>query len=164
MKKTMFRTSLIVALVLALVGLTVSSFAYWDQLTTKDSREITISEGAVISINQQVNPTEKLIPVEAVLGEGETHEVTFTYDVKLSKKAVNDLILNVTLTNKTIDGSTEHADLVNVEINPLTSTVNQEGTQVVVKVTLTMPENNLQYEAIKNKAIAFELTFSATQA
>ena len=159
MKQSLLRTSLVVALILALIGLTASSFAYWDRLTTEDKdNTVIIGEGAELKVTKNVTVTGALIPKTAVLGVGEVYEVVLEYDVKLSKKAQEDLVLNVEASNVLIGGDGTYSDLVNIEITG-DFFVNASGTKITVTVTLTEPTTSEIYEAIIGKTITFDLTF-----
>ena len=159
MKQSLLRTSLVVALILALIGLTASSFAYWDRLTTEDKvNTVIIGEGAELKVTKNVTVTGALIPKTAVLGVGEVYEVVLEYDVKLSKEAQNDLVLNVEASNVLIGGDGTYSDLVNIEITG-DRYVNASGTKITVTVTLTEPTTSEIYEAIIGKTITFDLTF-----
>lgn len=159
MKQSLLRTSLVVALILALIGLTASSFAYWDRLTTEDKdNTVIIGEGAELKVTKNVTVTGALIPKTAVLGVGEVYEVVLEYDVKLSKEAQKDLVLNVEASNVLIGGDDTYSDLVNIEITG-DFFVNASGTKITVTVTLTEPTTSEIYEAIFGKTITFDLTF-----
>lgn len=159
MKQSLLRTSLVVALILALIGLTASSFAYWDRLTTEDKdNTVIIGEGAELKVTKNVTVTGALIPKTAVLGVGEVYEVVLEYDVKLSKEAQEDLVLNVEASNVLIGGDDTYSDLVNIEITG-DFFVNASGTKITVTVTLTEPTTSEIYEAICGKTITFDLTF-----
>lgn len=160
MKQSLLRTSLVVALILALIGLTASSFAYWDRLTTEDKdNTVIIGEGAELKVTKKVTVTGGiLIPKTAVLGVGEVYEVVLEYDVKLSKEAQEDLVLNVEASNVLIGGDDTYSDLVNIEITG-DFFVNASGTKITVTVTLTEPTTSEIYEAIFGKTITFDLTF-----
>lgn len=159
MKQSLLRTSLVVALILALIGLTASSFAYWDRLTTEDKdNTVIIGEGAELKVTKKVTVTGALIPKTAVLGVGEVYEVVLEYDVKLSKEAQKDLVLNVEASNVLIGGDDTYSDLVNIEITGAFF-VNASGTKITVTVTLTEPTTSEIYEAIFGKTITFDLTF-----
>jgi len=159
MKQSLLRTSLVVALILALIGLTASSFAYWDRLTTEDKdNTVIIGEGAELKVTKNVTVTGALIPKTAVLGVSEVYEVVLEYDVKLSKEAQEDLVLNVEASNVLIGGDDTYSDLVNIEITG-DFFVNASGTKITVTVTLTEPTTSEIYEAIFGKTITFDLTF-----
>lgn len=163
MKKSLFRTSLVIALILALVGLTVSSFAYWDRLTTRDENNvIELGEGTALQVTEKVvvDSDKNLIPSTAVLGVNDTYSVEYTFTVKLSKEAVEDLLLTVEAINVKIGGDATHAELVKITLNYDTN-VNIGGTTVVVTVTLDEPTTQAAYEAIFGKTITFDLVFRA---
>ncbi|HPT89572.1 MAG TPA: hypothetical protein PLY84_04240 [Bacilli bacterium] len=159
MKQSLLRTSLVVALILALIGLTASSFAYWDRLTTEEKdNTVIIGEGAELKVTKKVTVTDALIPKTAVLGVGEVYEVVLEYEVKLSKEAQEDLVLHVEKSNVLIGGDDTYSYLVNIEITG-DFFVNASGTKITVTVTLTEPTALEIYEAIFGKTITFDLTF-----
>lgn len=157
MKQSLLRTSLVVALILALIGLTASSFAYWDRLTTEKDNTVIIGVGAELKVTKKVTVTDVLIPKTAVLGVGEVYEVVLEYEVKLSKEAQEDLVLHVEKSNVLIGGDDTYSYLVNIEITG-DFFVNASGTKITVTVTLTEPTTS-EYEAIFGKTITFDLTF-----
>lgn len=170
MKKTMFRTSLIVVLLLALVGLTVSSFAYWDQTAGDNDKAIVeISEGVRLSVDAEIGGNEggNLIPEDAIAVDGDVTEVELTYTVKFTKKLANNFDLKVGVANVKIGAGDADASLVNVFIEDVENekllTLEADATEitVVVTVTLNMPENNDEYLAVANQKITFTINFEA---
>lgn len=171
MKNPIFKTSLIISLVLALLGLTVSTFAMWDQLTTTEDEVICVGVGTELTRTERVISTEgRLIPKSAILGPGDVHEVEIRYELKLSKQTVEDLLLDVEIKNVRVGGiaTLSHfvlIDLYKLENGVIVKTddylVNNTGTIVILKVTLLEPQDQNAYEMMKNKQITFDVEFSA---
>ena len=73
------------------------------------------------------------------------------------------LPFNVVKSNVLIGADATHASLVNVVIDAPTTLVDTTLKTVTVTVTLTEPTDQATYEAIINKAITFDLTFTVSQ-
>jgi hypothetical protein len=165
--KKVMKTGLIVFLVVLMLGLTATSFAYWDQLTqTKEDPIVNIGEGKKVVVSETVNnTTEKLIPVGAIEGIDEVYAIELNYTVNLDKEAATALTLTVEASEVKIGGETTFADKVIITITPSTTTLNNIPTTVKVTVTLdpTMVTDTVDYSSIFNGVISFKLTFSAAQ-
>lgn len=170
MKKRNLKIGLIVLLVMLMLGLTYTSFAFWDQLTKTDDITVNIGEGKEISIDVTVNDnsgTDKLIPVGTVKGPNEVYQLTVEFEVTLDNQTQSALNLSVNYSDVLIDGTDTYSNLVDITITP-TSTI-QYGTPVTGTATITLTEPNddaageTAYSAISGKPITFTLTFKATQ-
>jgi len=161
------RNLLSIALLLLLVAVTTLTFAYWDQLTANDDKDIEIGEGQTIVVNGVVDSELKLIPTTAVLDPlTDVYEITVTYTITLNKVNASDKV-KVTLTSLTVDEDTEHAGLVNVlfgeeevvedEFVELTAA---QPLTLVVTFTLNEPANEEDYNAVANKEIAYSIEFT----
>lgn len=167
MKQNILKISLVVVLVLALFGLTITSFAFWDQLTQTENETIVIGEGTTVSVAAVVTVPEGkfLVPAGVVMGTNDVSSVELTYEVEIDKELVDALDLSVIASSVLIDGSAENAGLVNINIALAQATINA-GDKVLVTVTVTLdePTSQAQYDAVKNGDITFTLTFTATAA
>ena len=166
-KKKVMKTGLIVFLIVLMLGLTATSFAYWDQLTqTKTDPIVNIGEGKEVVVSATVNnTTDKLIPVGAIEGLNEVYAIELDYTVNLDKEAAADLTLTVTASDVKIGGLATYADKVVIAITPSTTALNNDPVNVKVTVTLdpTMVSDAVDYSSIFNGVITFNLTFSAAQ-
>jgi hypothetical protein len=163
-RKRIFRSALILALLLALIGLTVSTYAYWDSLEKTTNETINLGQGQEVVISVVPAPGTHLIPAGAKLDTNDTYAIDLEYDVDLQKPEASDLTLTVTASNVKIGGDDTNAGLVNIAFayNPLTKEINStKSVHVKVTVTLTEPATVEIYEAIKNKPVTFDLTFTA---
>ena len=158
---------LIFGLVFLLLIITVTTYSYWDNLTKTDAdKTITLGSGINLIVEKvEASPPagKKLIPQGAYIGVNDVDAIKLKYDVKLSKKTLSDLFLDVTVKNITIDDKPDYAYLVNVEIDKSQSNINDETIFVNIKVTLNNPEDEVVYQAITGKIIKFELHFMAVQ-
>jgi hypothetical protein len=163
MKKSLLVSAL--AIFMLIIGLTTYSFAYWDSLSTRQTPTIDLGEGTtlVVSATATVPNGKTLVPTSVILGANDVKEIVLNYDVVLSKKAYNDLTLSVMATNVTIGNDETYANLVNITINPTTTNINNDKINVTVVITLSEPEDEVAYLAIKNQPIKFDLNFSAIQ-
>ena len=178
MNKKKLKISIIISLVILMLGLTYTSFAFWDQLTKSDDITVNIGEGKKIDVSFVMAPEEgkTLIPVGAVLGPDDVSEVNVKIKVVLDNEVVNPLKLEVTKTQVLIDGVTTHAGLINVIISKDKEFIQLKNDDVIVDVVITLTEPSIgppsgypdadaaiaAYEAIKNKEVKITLTFTAS--
>lgn len=164
MNKKLFKKSVFVLFLLMLLGITATTYAFWDKLTNRQNdNTVTIGEGTTIVVNAVATPEEgkTLIPSGMVLGVNDVEEVVITYYVKLSKEAQNALNLNVTAENITVGGIENPFNLVNVAIVQDNALVNNVDVLVTITVTINTPVNESEYNSIANKQIKFDLVFKA---
>ena len=156
-----------VVLLVLLVSLSAGLvFAFWDQLSQTKAEVINVGEGVVLEVAAvaEVPSGKFLVPAGVVLKANDVEEVVLTYNVKLDQAAVDALNLAVVESDVLVGGAATYADLVNINIALASATVNGADVLVTVTVTLDEPATEAIYDAIKNKAISFTLTFTATQA
>ena len=151
-------------LVVFLFGGSTIAFAVWDQLeTTSDVVEISVGEGVVISVTLDDETEGNLIPEDAVLKEDDVKEVKLEFVVELDQDDLEETLnLKAIVQNLKIDDSDTNADLVNVDV-PEDLTIKNDEVEITLTVTLEMPEDSDQYEAIKNQNITFDVFFEATR-
>jgi hypothetical protein len=166
-RRRLFRTALVIALLLALVGLTISTYAYWDNLQQTTNETITIGVGETVTVSPRVVVPEGkiLVPVGALLGYNDVDSIDIKYTVSLSKPLSEAIKLTVEATGIAIAGNTYYSKYVNVTINnpKASGGFNSESSaEVIVTVTLNDDElTTTDYEGIKSQAITFNLTFTA---
>lgn len=155
----------VIALVLVLGG-SALAYSWWDSLAVTENETLTIGQGVTLQVSAVATaPAGKvLVPSGVVLKADDVTSVVLTYNVKLDLAAVTALNLSVTSSNVQIGGSTANASLVNIAISQASSTVNDTDVLVTVTVTLSQPADLATYTAVINKAITFDLAFTATQA
>jgi len=160
----MFKKILAVLVVAVLLGGSVLAFSYWDNLQKIEQEELNIGNGVTLVVAAVASaPVGKvLVPADVVMKANDVDSIVLTYNVKLDEAAVDALNLAVVASNIEIDGLTDNADLVNIVISLASSTVNATDVLVTVTVTLDQPASVLVYNAIKNKPITFDLTFTGT--
>jgi hypothetical protein len=167
----------IILLIFSLVATNVA-FTYWDSTTTNpDDPIIDIGVGAVLLVSQTVNPGEgiTLVPVGAFRGINDVNEVIYTYHVSLNKQG----LLRVSAKNILVDGLENPYGLIQIDIyedEPNTTpqsiyeiamnTLGEDDLSRVtirVRLTLSMPENEEQYMAVKGRSITFTLEFKGEE-
>lgn len=153
---------LIPMLLLSIATLSVVTYAFWNSLQTSKKVEVPIGDGVEIVVNLSSQTSKSLVPLGQALQPGQTESVVITYNVILSEETVNALDLSVSYSDVKINDSTLNTGLVNINIDPEATTINNSNVVVTVTVTLTEPADQAQYDAIKNQPITFTLTFTAT--
>lgn len=161
MKKVI--AAIIVAL---LLGGTALAFSWWDNLSQTQNETIEIGEGVTLNVSAVATaPVGKvLVPAGVVLKANDVDEIVLTYNVALDQAALTALNLSVVASDVQIGGSTDNADLVNINISQASATVNDADVLVTVTVTINEPSTQAIYDLIKNQAITFTLTFTGSQA
>lgn len=157
------RTIFILALLVLLLGSTVGAYAYWDNLQTIESETINLGAGTSLTVNADVvAPAGKvLVPVGFDSKPDDVTSIALTYQVKLDQTVTTDLNLTITASNIEINGDPTNAGLVTIDISPNTTTVNSTDVEITVIVSISEPATKAIYDAIKNQAITFDLTFTA---
>lgn len=172
----MKRKTLVAVLVLLLFFGTTTAYAYWDrtQVTTPENN-ITIGVGTTLEVTETIGGTgeENLVPYGTFRGENDVYEVMFFYNIELNKQGMVHILAKDIL----IDGTNEYSDLIIIDIYKtapnavptseytLTPTLNSDVYEdsVFVKVMLSMPQNETEYNAVAGKEISFTLEFSAQE-
>lgn len=159
----MIKKLLVAIIALALVGGSVSAFAYWDNLEQTSAETITLGQGVSLSVDVNANPPagKSLVPTGVIQKTNDVTQVVYKYDVYLDTTLGTDLPLTVSASNIQIGGSSTYAGLANVDITKAQNTVNSSAVLVTVTVTLDEPADSTEYNAIKNQDITFTLTFTA---
>lgn len=154
----------IIIIAILLVG-TGTAFAYWE--TSNQKVEETLSVGYGISLEVEAEATvpdgKLLVPVGESLRDNDIEEVVLTYNTKTSETITEGLNLDITASNILIGGLSTYSDLVNIDIEQVSSTVNSSDILVTVTVTILEPSTYEIYSQIVNQNITFTLTFEATQ-
>lgn len=153
----------LVLIVLALGGSTLA-FAWWDNLeTTQNNITVGVGEGVTISVDLEDQTAGTLVPSGVVMKTGDVTEVEVEFEVSLDQtNLLSALSLNVDVLNIEIDGDATYASLVNTSIdNP--GSIQNDNVTVTITITLDMPDNQTEYDAVANKNITFDVTFTASQ-
>ncbi len=160
----MIKKLLVAIIAFALIGGSVSAFAYWDDLSQTESETITLGQGVTLSVSATATaPAGKvLVPTGVVTKTNDVTSIVLTYDVELDTSLSSDLTLDVSASDIQIGGSTTYASLANVVVSPTSTGVNSTAVEVTVTVTLTEPATQAEYDAIKNQPITFNLNFNAS--
>lgn len=174
MIKYMFKHLSVIVLVLVTSLSACFVYAYWDQQSQNTNTEITLGEGVSLNVRAGVTVPEGkfLVPSTADLKANDITEVVLTYIVKLDQQLNEEVDLSVTASVIRIGGSLKYNELVNVDISPSTSKLNNENVLITITVTLREPiiedggytaiEAKEAYAAIKLQEITLTLFFLAT--
>lgn len=160
----MIKKLAILLVALVAFGGTVSAYSWWDTLQVEQSETLTIGEGTdlVLAVNATAPEGKILVPSGVVMGVNDIDEIVLSYDINLSKETQSDLELNIEASNILIDGAAANASLVNIDISPEDTDINDDVVTITVTVTLTEPLTEAIYNAIINGDITFDLTFNAS--
>lgn len=168
MKKNILKISLVLVLVMALFGLTMTSFAFWDNLTQEQNDQtIVVGEGTTVTVTANVSAQDgkTLVPQEAALGVNDTKSYVLTYDVVVDKELAADLNLAAVVSNVLIDASSTYEELLDITVVLSANTINF-GDTVVVTITVTFDAGiewtETMYNAVAEKNITFDVTFTAS--
>lgn len=175
-------------LLLLFLVVTGGLYAYWagtvgNPNEANENPEITIGQGQ--DVNTELNVTKalktagkKLVPegkVPLSVGGSQDNVDAFeaTYTVRWAESgedatiSAKDLIEGNLVVSETheIEGASNYADLVQVEITPSQQKMTAAGdpVTVTVKVTLKEPENKAAYDAIVGQTIKVNLNFTLAQ-
>lgn len=149
---------LLVALVF---GGSALAFAWWDQLETDETVTVPIGEGVTISVSLEDQTAGNLIPSGAVEKPGDVYSVDIEFEVELDMDISAALDLVVTIDNIEIGGDDTYASLVNATVSTNPGSIQNDPVTVIITVTITMPANQTEYNAVANENITFDVTFKA---
>lgn len=149
-----------VMLVLLLAIGTVTVYGYWANRKVEEDKTVTIGHGDELVLIASTAIEDKLVPSGFAIGD-QVEEIIYEYEVKwesIDNNDTQDRILSVIVNIRE-----NPYDLVNIDvgINPSTKEIVLNGNKVVVTLTITLnePENEIQYDAIKDKEIIFDIIF-----
>ena len=160
-------TLLLPLLLLSGVSAVTGVYAYWNLLEKTESAVVNVGEGLETFVDAKVLAPEgkELVPSGTITDRDlQVDKVELKYEVKLSKAVSAALDLTVVASEKKIGGDPTYANLVNIAIDAPTKLGGVAPQEVTVTVTITEPANETVYNAIKNKAITFRLTFTTALA
>ena len=159
----MIRKIGVLVLFLVLIGGTAGAFAWWDSLeTTENDVTIGVGEGVTISVDLDAQTSGSLVPDGVIMKTGDITSSAITFNVTLDPTDLEEeLDLQAEVNNIEIGESDTYASLVNASVdNP--GTIQNDLVVVTVTVTLDEPEDQTEYDAIKNSDITFDVTFTAS--
>lgn len=160
MKRKLFLS--IFTLVIAFVSTVGVTYAFWNTLQKETQEVITISEGDTLTLEEVLKPLGTLIPEGHTPSVGEVNEVVLTYNLKVNQKAVegDNVLLKVQVTDVLIGGVDTHIGLLNFVITGDNIDIGITENLVTIKVTLTEPIDETQYNEIINQEISFKVVFT----
>ncbi|MGD9901274.1 MAG: hypothetical protein AB7S44_01915 [Spirochaetales bacterium] len=169
---------LLILLLLFLFLNTTLSYTYWDgNINPININDFNIGVGTTLAVYESITPADgcTLVPKGVFMGETDVDELLFSYTANLNKAGV----LTVELTDSYINEDTDIYNLLVFDIyfdepnetnqitasTPLASeNINGDyAVTVFIKISLNMPENEEQYNFVKNASISFALKFTATE-
>jgi len=152
-------------LVLLFLIMSVTTYSYWDNLTQEESNNsIVLGSGVdiVVKTVEVAFPLGKtLIPQGMIKGINDIDEIELQYEVKLSKKVLEALTLEISTNNIIIGGSSTYSSLVGIEILQSNNNINDDIIYVSVFVSLNSPQDSDAYQNIIGMTIMFDLKFAA---
>ena len=156
MSKRVVKFVFILFLLIIGFAFTLTSFNMFNDEKVVSANQLNLNNKEEIVLNQLVtnDSSKRLVPVGTILGVDDINEVVMEYEVLVNK---NDVELIVQVDNVLIGNEDSYSHLINIEIS-------QEhlDDKYLVKaiISLNMPANETEYNAIANKQITFSLVFS----
>ena len=154
------------------------SYTYWDgNINPINSSELNIGVGTTLLVFKNISPDNgtTLVPEGVFMGETDVDEMLFSFIATINKAGVLNIIVKDVFINESLDiYNSLTFDIYFAEPNVINQTNSsiildtknvdkKYTTEVFVKVSLNMPENEEQYNFVKNASISFYLEFKATK-
>lgn len=160
MKKLLFVTVLIFSLLIT----TQTAYAYWE-----DSDQVVIDESNQLYVIEETlsNSGLKLIPINAILKPGDTHEVFYTYSITVEESVDFDYgVENIKILNSTgksvslddyfeFETTIDHYEKVRISNNLFGDDIYGYQYQISVKITMTHDDGTIDYRPIYGQQIGF---------
>lgn len=166
----MKKVILLMSLIFLLFSGTITAFTYAEQ--NKDMYIENEKEFITISNGIRTNNASRLIPSGAIQGQNDVYEIYFEYEIYFNNEydldiAVDELHLSSgLLTEDTLkelfNFETSVTYKENVKVNNGLFNEIEDGTKAIITVTvsLNMPQNKLQYDAITTSTLDFTTFFT----
>lgn len=179
MRNSKTRKTVLVLLLLVIASISASlTFTYWSSGVNGNDKtvagEVTIGEGlaaeTVVNVVNQTS-TGPLVPVGQLANSpsGSVDSVSLTFAVDWDSAVTNTATgaqgtLSAVVGAVSIDGSGEYASLVNTTVTIANNVLVADGDakEVVVTFTLNNPADKTAYEAVAEKDIVANITFTVT--
>ena len=156
MSKRVVKFVFILFLLIIGFAFTLTSFNMFNDEKVVSANQLNLNNKEEIVLNQLVtnDSSKRLVPVGTILGVDDINEVVMEYEVLVNK---NDVELIVQVDNVLIGNEDSYSHLINIEISQ-----EHVDDKYLVKaiISLNMPANETEYNAIANKQITFSLVFS----
>lgn len=166
----MKKVILLMSLIFLLFSGTITAFTYAEQ--NKDIYLENETEFIRISNGIRTNNSSRLIPSGAIQGQNDVYEIYFEYEIFFNKDydldiAVDELSLSTGLLSEealhelfNFEISVEYQN--NVKVNNGLFDEIEDGSKAIVTITvsLNMPQNKLQYDAITTSTLDFTALFT----
>lgn len=153
MKKVFVAILMVVAILL-----TFHSFNQMNEKQFVSGSQIILEENQELVLNKKltVDSNKRLVPIGAILGEGEVNEVKVSYFVEMPD--IESIGLKIEIKNVLIGNDNTYSDLVNISI--IQTSVGKNA-NVEAIITLNMPASEVEYRSLLNQPITFNLVFTA---
>jgi hypothetical protein len=152
-----------ILMLLTLIALVGTTWAYWDMLTATENEIISIGYGDEITVSENTGTsTLELVPTTIIPDSTETNSIVYTYTVGINQSAFDagNKVLTTAVQNVLIGGASDYSSYVNFVINPVSHTfLSITAIQVTVTVTLIEPATQEVYDAIAGQPITFDVVF-----
>ncbi|MDD4210795.1 MAG: hypothetical protein PHC46_00155 [Clostridia bacterium] len=172
-KNQMMRKILVLIFAVILLGGSTIAFSWWDSLTVNRLEQdiVTVGQGLeLVVLDVEIDPLTdgSLVPADAILKTGDTHEVVLEYTVRIAEPLDAALDLEVTVSNIEVDSVANPYGLISVVVtNPGTI----QNSDVIVSLSVTIDDSLLDaedydaaYLALAGNSITFEISFEVTEA
>jgi len=152
-----------ITLMIALVASVGATYAYWhNYIQTQDVADIVIGEGATFSVSVTAAPPagKTLVPFGIPKTADQVDTITLIYDVELDVDLDSAVDLTVTYDALLLGVVDTYNDLVNIEITPSMTAIQNDVVTITVTVTIDEPADEAEYNAVVGQDITFSLVFT----
>jgi hypothetical protein len=117
-----------------------------------------------LTLNEVLKPSGVLIPETVIAGTGEVTEAVLTYNIRVNTQSIDSgsTLLNISIEDVLIGGDNTYIGLLNFTIMGDNVNLDTNDTLVTIRVTLTEPNNAIEYNNIINKDITFKVVFTVS--
>ncbi|MBI9009988.1 MAG: hypothetical protein JEZ05_08145 [Tenericutes bacterium] len=152
---------LIVAILLVGTG---TAYAYWENSNSITTETINVGYGLTLKMEALAKVPEGkiLVPEGEAIRDNDIEEVILTYRVNITEEISKNLDLLVGVNNILIGGDSTYSDLVNIDIQQSSDTVNNNAVLITITVTIIEPSSYEIYSKIVNQNISFTISFDAS--
>lgn len=161
----MYKRIIALVIIAILFSGTGFAFAYWDDFTKEETATLNIGYGVALIVEAEATVPEGkiLVPPGESVRVNDIEEVVLTYIAKTDQEIMDGLYLLITVDNILIGSQSTYSDLVNINIEQSSNTVNNSDVLVTITITINEPSSYEIYSQIMNQNISFQLTFEATK-
>lgn len=160
----MYKKIIVILIILILLIGTGTAYAYWENSNSITTETIDVGYGLTLEMEALAKVPEGkiLVPAGEAIRDNDIEEVVLTYTVNITEETSKELDLLVEVNNILIGGDSTYSDLVNIEIEQDSDTVNNSSVLITVTVTILEPSTYEIYSQIVNQNISFTINFDAS--